>query len=108
MHAVHLHGAVSTLWRIGSHWRAGELAGVPGFSQLSYLIQQANYRKIQNPELWTNLETVDAWRHQRMYRMLDPLMQIFPASKWVTIGDGRYGNDAHHLESLGARRWTLR
>ena len=38
-----------------------------------------------------------------MYRCLDPLLAHFPgATKWMTVGDGRYGMDAHYLESKNA------
>jgi SAM-dependent methyltransferase len=50
---------------------------------------------------WTRDDTVDAWRHRRMYGLLDPLIEAYPGASWVTIGDGRYGNDAHYLLSRG-------
>ena len=37
-----------------------------------------------------------------MYSSLDPLLGHFPGARWITVGDGRYGNDAHYLEQHGA------
>lgn len=79
----------------------GHLAILKDFYRRSYEIQQENYKKIQNPQLWKNFDTVDAWRHRRMYQQLDPFIELFPHSNWMTIGDGRYGNDAHYLEGKG-------
>ena len=50
---------------------------------------------------WLNADTVDSWRHQRMYRSIDPLLLCYPTAKWLTIGDGRYGNDAHYILQKG-------
>lgn len=46
---------------------------------------------------WKRLDTVDAWRHQRMYETILPLLKSCPTSSWMTIGDGRYGTDANYL-----------
>jgi ubiquinone/menaquinone biosynthesis C-methylase UbiE len=53
-------------------------------------------------ETWKQENTVDAWRHARMYRCIDPVLKQFPGNRWITVGDGRYGTDAHYLESRGA------
>jgi ubiquinone/menaquinone biosynthesis C-methylase UbiE len=50
---------------------------------------------------WSQKDTVDAWRHARMYQCIDPILKRFPGSRWITIGDGRYGTDAHYLEQNG-------
>jgi len=50
---------------------------------------------------WLNADTVDSWRHQRMYRSIDPLLSCYPTARWLTIGDGRYGNDAHYIQQKG-------
>jgi len=77
------------------------IAALREYCKRSYEIQQEKYKTIKHHELWKHLDTVDAWRHLRMYQRLDPLLQLFPHSVWVTIGDGRFGNDAHYLESKG-------
>ncbi|MBU6340354.1 MAG: methyltransferase domain-containing protein [Bacteroidetes bacterium] len=33
----------------------------------------------------------------------DPLLQHYPGAQWLTVGDGRYGGDAHYLQSKGAK-----
>jgi ubiquinone/menaquinone biosynthesis C-methylase UbiE len=54
-------------------------------------------------DTWKQTDTVDAWRHGRMYRTIDPILKHFPGQHWVTVGDGRYGTDAHYLETKGAK-----
>jgi ubiquinone/menaquinone biosynthesis C-methylase UbiE len=46
-------------------------------------------------------DTIDAWRHRRMYTYIDPLVKFFRRAKWLTVGDGRYGQDAHYLLERG-------
>lgn len=53
-----------------------------------------NFEKV---ETWKKFDTVDAWRHKRMYDNVLPLIHNYPSSKWLTIGDGRYGTDANYL-----------
>lgn len=48
-------------------------------------------------ETWKRFDTIDAWRHKRMYDAVLPLIKGYPSSKWLTIGDGRYGTDANYL-----------
>lgn len=50
---------------------------------------------------WRNTKTVDYWRHYRMYKQLDPLLTSYPQAKWLTVGDGRYGTDAHYIRQFG-------
>ncbi len=38
---------------------------------------------------WKNDSTVNPWRHRRMYNHLDPVIEAYPDSKWLTVGDGR-------------------
>ncbi|MEO6328710.1 MAG: methyltransferase domain-containing protein [Ginsengibacter sp.] len=52
---------------------------------------------LEKLETWKNFETVDAWRHRRMYDCVLPLIKTYPLSRWLTIGDGRYGTDANYL-----------
>ena len=49
---------------------------------------------------WLDKDTVDAWRHHRMYRCLDPLLEAEPAT-WLTVGDGRYGKDSRYIAEKG-------
>jgi ubiquinone/menaquinone biosynthesis C-methylase UbiE len=50
---------------------------------------------------WLKEDTVDAWRHQRMYGVLDPILIADPQARWLTVGDGRYGNDAKYISNKG-------
>jgi ubiquinone/menaquinone biosynthesis C-methylase UbiE len=52
---------------------------------------------------WGAEDTVDAWRHRRMRENLDPLLHHFPGMDWLTVGDGRYGTDAHYILTHGGR-----
>jgi SAM-dependent methyltransferase len=75
------------------------------FHKVSHHLHEQLYegeKQARLMETWKRDTTVDAWRHARMYRCLDPLLASFPSSKWMTVGDGRYGTDAHYLEQRGA------
>ncbi len=50
---------------------------------------------------WLEKDTVDAWLHQRMHQSLDPILKADPNAKWLTVGDGRYGNDAKYILEQG-------
>ena len=54
-------------------------------------------------ESWFKGGTIDAWRHLRMYRCLDPLLVSYPSAYWLTVGDGRCGSDAHYIEQKNVR-----
>ncbi len=53
------------------------------------------------PACFSAPDSVEAWRHRRMYKMLDPLIKASPDSTWITVGDGSYGSDAYYLEQQG-------
>ncbi|MDP2921173.1 MAG: class I SAM-dependent methyltransferase [Candidatus Omnitrophota bacterium] len=36
-----------------------------------------------------------------MYQALDPILTAEPKAKWLTVGDGRYGNDAKYIMEKG-------
>lgn len=50
---------------------------------------------------WFNDNTVGAWIHKCMHSLLDPLLDVFPDASWLTVGDGRYGSDAHYIQNKG-------
>jgi ubiquinone/menaquinone biosynthesis C-methylase UbiE len=54
------------------------------------------------PSCYTAPDSIDAWRHQRMQGTVLPLLQAYPGSTWLTLGDGTYGSDAHYLSRHGA------
>lgn len=45
---------------------------------------------------WLDPDTVDAWRHRRMYSALNPLLKD-ERTTWLTIGDGRFGTDSRYI-----------
>ncbi|EMG38436.1 methylase involved in ubiquinone/menaquinone biosynthesis [Desulfocurvibacter africanus PCS] len=80
------------------------------FAQLSYSNQREHLAKyMADPEkrmcanTWFREDTVDAWRHRRMYEMLDPLLTGDPGSSWLTVGDGRWGKDARYIHKKGGK-----
>src|SRR5215469_4927865 len=50
------------------------------------------------PSLISAPRTIDAWRHERMFRAARPLVDMFPRDHWQTIGDG--GADAWMLREM--------
>jgi ubiquinone/menaquinone biosynthesis C-methylase UbiE len=82
----------------------------PDFSKISYILQRSNMdsytadkNKKLHSETWFNEDTIDAWRHNRMKSFVDPILTFFPKARWLTVGDGRYGTDAHYLIKKGAK-----
>lgn len=51
---------------------------------------------------WLRTDTLDYWRHTRLRKFLIPLIKHDCNCSWLTVGDGRYGSDAHFLLSEGA------
>lgn len=48
-----------------------------------------------------NHNTINRWRYERFYNLLDPILTLFPKSEWLTVGDFYYGSDAQYLQSKG-------
>ena len=48
---------------------------------------------------WLNEQSLDYWRHNRMLKLIRPLIE--KNEKWLTIGDGRYGSEAAWLKKMG-------
>lgn len=65
-----------------------------------YLVDEEKLEIVKN---WKREDTVDAWRHFRMLNAINPLLSIFPNDYWLTVGDGRYGSDAHYIEKHGVQ-----
>lgn len=60
-------------------------------------------KKELHAKTWFEKDTVDAWRHQRMYKVVDPILMSEINAKWLTVGDGRYGNDAKYILDKGCK-----
>ncbi|MCW8803221.1 MAG: class I SAM-dependent methyltransferase [Ignavibacteriaceae bacterium] len=52
-------------------------------------------------KLMLNHNTVNRWRLERLYQSIDPLLNMFPNSEWLTVGDFYYGSDAQYIQSKG-------
>ena len=52
---------------------------------------------------WLDPGTLDAWRHERMRRPVGCIVRSDPDASWLTVGDGRFGTDAHYLLEAGAK-----
>ena len=56
-------------------------------------------QKKKHAQTWLEDGTLDKWRHERM---LSPILAMIDnQSTWLTIGDGRYGTDAHYILANG-------
>lgn len=67
----------------------------------SYLRQAELEQQMKLPTRYTHPGSIDNWRHTRMLDLTRPIWQTFPASRWITVGDGRYGSDAAYLHAHG-------
>lgn len=69
------------------------------FQEISYKKHQDGYQNVDKETLdkWAKEDSVDYWRHKRMYDTLLPILNTDKDKKWLTVGDGRYGSDAHYL-----------
>jgi ubiquinone/menaquinone biosynthesis C-methylase UbiE len=63
--------------------------------------EMALAEKSDLPSCYVNPNSVDAWRHRRMLDSVLPLIKQYPDSKWITVGDGRFGSDAFFLQERG-------
>ncbi len=79
-----------------------------GAKHVTYDKHEAEWDKVLNDaerqlvgETWFLNDTLDSWRHQRMREPVKPLASMDKDASWLTIGDGRFGSDAHFLLSLG-------
>jgi SAM-dependent methyltransferase len=83
---------------------------VKSFLTASYESNAESYRpyarggvEAEHARTWLESDTVDAWRHARMYAVLDPFLAAAPAAEWLTVGDGRWGNDARYILQRGGK-----
>lgn len=66
------------------------------------VLNDENRTKIASTWLEQN-NSMDCWRHERMYKFLKPLINYDKNLNWLTVGDGRYGTDANALLRLGVK-----
>lgn len=78
---------------------------MPSNSQEQY--SYTNHSKLEKkkrldnalPTTYVRPEGIDAWRHTRMRNTILPLIRHYKTAKWITIGDGNFGSDAHYFTS---------
>ncbi len=80
------------------------------FESASYSKHSNSYNQIKSDadELklyknWFENKTVDLWRHLMMFSIMDPLLNHYPDSTWITVGDGRFGTAATYIEKHGGK-----
>lgn len=79
------------------------------YNEKSYQLHKKHSDEINDQKLldsWKKKDTVDYWRHEKMYKNLLPLIESYPDASWLTVGDGRYGTDANYLLSNGVKNVT--
>ncbi len=52
-------------------------------------------------KLMLDHDTINRWRYERLYQSIDPVLKMYPGSKWLTVGDFYYGTDAEYIQSKG-------
>lgn len=67
----------------------------------SYHRQALSDLEMDLPSLFTHPGSIDNWRHTRMLNLARTIWESFPGSRWMTIGDGRFGSDAAYLHTQG-------
>src|SRR5690349_20554026 len=78
------------------------------FHELSYKLHaeqdntHARTMSLDMYENWFESGTVDLWRHLRMFSLVDPFLQEFRDSSWLTVGDGSYGTASMYIERNGS------
>lgn len=80
------------------------------FHEKSYIKHQNHYDdyaedgdRAVDARKWFLEDTVNFWRHMRMHRLLDPVLEANKNALWLTVGDGRYGQEAHYILEHGSK-----
>ncbi len=75
----------------------------------SYALHEQHFYKYskggdreQIAQSWFREGTIGFVQAQERNAVSDPLLDAYPGAAWLTVGDGRYGSDAHYLSSKGA------
>lgn len=53
---------------------------------------------------WMREDNLDYWCHTQIRAAVKPFVENNADASWLTVGDGRYGADAHYLITLGAKQ----
>jgi ubiquinone/menaquinone biosynthesis C-methylase UbiE len=66
-----------------------------------YNSQEKHHNKQIFDRLFQDKEnTFNYWRHKRMYSFLDVFLKNKTKDNWLTIGDGKYGHEAHYISKF--------
>ena len=57
---------------------------------------------VERQATFLDCRTVDDWRELRFLSCLDPLLESFPRSSWLTVADGCFGSAARYITKQGA------
>ena len=78
------------------------------FEKISYAAHSKEYtvhfqdgKVSAHAQSWLKTNTVGYWIQYRLRNSLAPLLRAYPHTKWLTVGDGGFGNDAHYLLQQG-------
>jgi hypothetical protein len=54
-----------------------------------YLSYSVSGKMAEHAKRWHDPATIGTWLDNRLYTLIDPLLLEYPASTWLTVGDGR-------------------
>ena len=57
-------------------------------ARAGYIRQEEHGREMTLPACYAAPDSVDQWRHDRMFSNLDPILRARPDATWLTVGDG--------------------
>ena len=79
---------------------------VSDFAKKSYELHRAHESEVAEevPSIIAAPGSIDAFVHERMYRVIAPIYSTFPNATWLTIGDS--GGDAYFLKQQGVAHVT--
>ncbi|MBV6438649.1 MAG: class I SAM-dependent methyltransferase [Haliscomenobacteraceae bacterium CHB4] len=88
---------------------AAKFQGMSNQFEKSYALHEQHFYKYskggdraQIAQSWFREGTIGFAQAQQRNAISDPLLATYPGAAWLTVGDGRYGSDAHYLASKGA------
>lgn len=88
---------------------AAKISGMSNQFEKSYALHEQHFYKYskggdreQIAQSWFREGTIGFAQAQQRNAISNPLLSAYPGAAWLTVGDGRYGSDAHYLASKGA------
>jgi ubiquinone/menaquinone biosynthesis C-methylase UbiE len=78
------------------------------FQELSYQKQEKLIHTFKKGNInehisdsWFVEDTIGNKDVEKRHKIVDPLLESYPGTHWLTVGDGRYGTDAGYLKKKG-------